>query len=190
MQQLAESSLQRLRNWDISEEQVRALAKSGDAKRTLTFRSPVAGIVTEKKAVQGMRFMPGEALYQIADTVRGLGAGRRLRAGHCCGQRRPEGQNQDQRLPRRSVRRPHRLRLSDAEGGNADGAGAHRTGQSERQAEAGDVRRCRHPGRRRGAGADRADLGGDRQRPAPGGDRAAGRRALRAAPGQARAAWR
>jgi len=68
MQQLAESSLQRLKNWDISEEQVKALAKSGDTKRTLTFRSPVAGIVTEKKAVQGMRFMPGEPLFQIADT--------------------------------------------------------------------------------------------------------------------------
>ncbi len=68
MRQLAESSLQRLKNWDISEEQVKALAKNGDAKRTLTFRSPVAGIVTEKKAVQGMRFMPGETLFQIADT--------------------------------------------------------------------------------------------------------------------------
>ena len=67
MKQLAESSLQRLKNWDISEEQVKALAKSGETKRTLTFLSPVAGIVTEKKALQGMRFMPGEALYQIAD---------------------------------------------------------------------------------------------------------------------------
>lgn len=67
MKQLAESSLMRLKNWDISEEQIRALAKSGEAKRTLTFRSPVTGIVTEKKALQGMRFMPGEALYQVAD---------------------------------------------------------------------------------------------------------------------------
>ena len=67
MRQLAESSLLRLRNWDISEAQVKALARSGETTRTLTFRSPVAGIVTEKKAVQGMRFAPGEALYQIAD---------------------------------------------------------------------------------------------------------------------------
>ena len=67
MKQLADSSLQRLRNWDISDEQIKALAQSGNAKRTLTFRAPVAGIVTEKKAVQGMRFMPGEMLYQIAD---------------------------------------------------------------------------------------------------------------------------
>jgi Cu(I)/Ag(I) efflux system membrane fusion protein len=67
MQDLANASLQRLRNWDVSPEQVKALAESSEAKRTLTFRSPVAGIVTEKKAVQGMRFMPGEALYQVAD---------------------------------------------------------------------------------------------------------------------------
>ncbi len=67
MRQLAASSLMRLKNWDISEEQVKALAKSGETRRTLTFRSPVSGIVTEKKALQGMRFMPGEALYQVAD---------------------------------------------------------------------------------------------------------------------------
>ena len=67
MRQLAEAAQRRLRNWDISDGQLKALASSGEAKRTLTFHSPVAGIVTEKKAVQGMRFMPGEALYQIAD---------------------------------------------------------------------------------------------------------------------------
>jgi len=67
MKQLAESSLLRLKNWDISEGQVKALTKSGAAKRTMTFLSPVNGIVTEKKAIQGMRFMPGEMLYQVAD---------------------------------------------------------------------------------------------------------------------------
>ena len=67
MRQLAEASLSRLRNWDIPEEQVKSLAKSGEARRTLTFRSPVNGIVTEKKALQGMRFMPGEELYKVAD---------------------------------------------------------------------------------------------------------------------------
>ncbi|CAK0757573.1 membrane fusion protein, copper/silver efflux system [Gammaproteobacteria bacterium] len=67
MRQLADSSLARLKNWDISAEQVQSLAKSGKINHTLTFRSPVSGIVTEKKAVQGMRFMAGEVLYQIAD---------------------------------------------------------------------------------------------------------------------------
>jgi RND family efflux transporter MFP subunit len=67
MKQLAESSLARLRNWDLPPEQVNALVQTGEARRTITFRSPVAGIVTEKKAVQGMRFMAGEALYQVTD---------------------------------------------------------------------------------------------------------------------------
>lgn len=67
MQRLAEASLARLKNWDISEDQIKSLTASGETKRTLTFRSPVSGIVTEKKALQGMRFMPGETLYQIAD---------------------------------------------------------------------------------------------------------------------------
>ncbi len=67
MKQLAESALVRLRNWDFSPEQVAALVGSGQASRTITFRSPVSGLITEKKAVQGMRFMPGEALYQVTD---------------------------------------------------------------------------------------------------------------------------
>ncbi len=58
MQQLAAASLARLKNWDV--------APNGEA-RTVTFRAPVNGIVMEKKAVQGMRFGAGEALYQIAD---------------------------------------------------------------------------------------------------------------------------
>lgn len=67
MRQLADSSLARLRNWDLSAEQVDALVKTGEVRRTVTFRSPVSGTVTEKKAMQGMRFMPGEALYQVTD---------------------------------------------------------------------------------------------------------------------------
>ncbi len=70
MQQLAEASLQRLKNWDISGQQVKDLAMSGAARRSLTFHAfhtPANGIVLEKKALEGMRFMPGEVLYQIAD---------------------------------------------------------------------------------------------------------------------------
>jgi Cu(I)/Ag(I) efflux system membrane fusion protein len=69
MRQLAEASLTRLTNWDISAEQLQALAAGGAARRSLTFRAPVGGVVTEKKAVQGMRFSPGETLYQIADVT-------------------------------------------------------------------------------------------------------------------------
>ena len=67
MRRLAESSLARLANWGVTEQEVAALASSGEVRRTLTLRSPAGGIVLEKKALQGMRFMPGEALFQIAD---------------------------------------------------------------------------------------------------------------------------
>lgn len=67
MRQLAQSSLTRMRNWDVPEDQVQALARGGDVRRTVTFRSPVGGIVTDRKALQGMRFMPGETLYQVVD---------------------------------------------------------------------------------------------------------------------------
>jgi Cu(I)/Ag(I) efflux system membrane fusion protein len=67
MNQLADSSLARLRNWDLSAEQIAALVRTGEAKRTVTFRSPASGVVTEKKALQGMRFMPGDMLYQVTD---------------------------------------------------------------------------------------------------------------------------
>ena len=70
MQQLAQSSLTRLKNWDISDEQIKTLTRTGATQRTLTFCSPATGIVMEKKAVQGMRFMPGEMLYQVADLSR------------------------------------------------------------------------------------------------------------------------
>ena len=67
MRQLAESSLTRLRNWDLSPAQVTALMQSGQVQRSISFPSPVSGVVTEKKALQGMRFMPGEMLYQVTD---------------------------------------------------------------------------------------------------------------------------
>lgn len=66
MKQLAAASLARLKNWDIADDQIRQMA-NGEARQNLKYYSPVAGIVLEKKAVQGMRFMPGEVLYQIAD---------------------------------------------------------------------------------------------------------------------------
>lgn len=55
MAQLAQASLSRLKNWGMA------------ASAPRNFTSPVAGIVLEKKAVQGMRFMTGENLFQIAD---------------------------------------------------------------------------------------------------------------------------
>jgi Cu(I)/Ag(I) efflux system membrane fusion protein len=65
--QMADGALKRLRNWDISDAQIQRLQRDGKATRTLTIYSPSSGVVLEKTAVQGMRFMPGEALFKITD---------------------------------------------------------------------------------------------------------------------------
>jgi Cu(I)/Ag(I) efflux system membrane fusion protein len=65
--QLAESSLVRLRNWDISDAQLQRLQREGKATHSLTLYSPANGVVLEKMVVEGMRFMPGEPLFRIAD---------------------------------------------------------------------------------------------------------------------------
>ena len=67
VQSLAEGALTRLRNWDIGGGAIQRLRNGGAPTRTVTLASPVSGVVLDKRAVQGMRFMPGETLYQIAD---------------------------------------------------------------------------------------------------------------------------
>jgi len=67
MAQLKASALVRLRNWDVSDRELQRLEREGVMRRTVTFYSPVSGVVIEKPALKGMRFMPGEALYQISD---------------------------------------------------------------------------------------------------------------------------
>jgi membrane fusion protein, copper/silver efflux system len=67
MQRLADSALQRLRNWDISETELQRLTQDGKTTQYLTLRSPANGVVLEKPAIQGKRFMAGEVLYQVAD---------------------------------------------------------------------------------------------------------------------------
>ena len=67
MRTLIDGALQRLRNWDISETELQRLQQEGKVRQSLTLRAQASGVVLEKKAVAGMRFMPGEMLYQIAD---------------------------------------------------------------------------------------------------------------------------
>ena len=67
MQRLAEGVLRRLRNWEISEQELQALQQEGKPRRLLTYRSAANGVVLQKPGVQGMRFMPGEVLFEIAD---------------------------------------------------------------------------------------------------------------------------
>lgn len=64
---LVQSARQRLTLWDLSPEQIRTLERTREPQTAMTFRSPVSGVVTEKRAVQGMHLMPGQSLYTIAD---------------------------------------------------------------------------------------------------------------------------
>jgi membrane fusion protein, copper/silver efflux system len=67
MQRLVQSSLERLRNWDIADSDLTALQTGEAPRRTMILRASRAGVITEKTARAGMRFMPGDPLYQIAD---------------------------------------------------------------------------------------------------------------------------
>jgi len=70
MSQLANAALERLRNWDISEQQIARLREGGEPRRTLTLTAPASGVIIKDPPVAGMRFMPGEALFKIADLSR------------------------------------------------------------------------------------------------------------------------
>ena len=64
---LTHAAQERLRLFDVPEEFVNALARSGEAQRTYVFRAPADGVVMEKTAVQGMMVRPGEKIYRLAD---------------------------------------------------------------------------------------------------------------------------
>jgi Cu(I)/Ag(I) efflux system membrane fusion protein len=64
---LAESARRRLKLWDITDDQVKALEENGQPRKTLTLYSPFSGVVLEKMAYKGMNVMPGMALYKLAD---------------------------------------------------------------------------------------------------------------------------
>lgn len=64
---ILEAAKERLRLWDISEEQITQIEKTGKPVRTLIIYSPVSGYVIQKTAVQGMRVMPGEKLFDVVD---------------------------------------------------------------------------------------------------------------------------
>ena len=61
------AALQRLRALDVPEDEIARLRRSGKASRRIAIRATVAGVVTDKPVVAGMRIMPGEPLYKLAD---------------------------------------------------------------------------------------------------------------------------
>jgi Cu(I)/Ag(I) efflux system membrane fusion protein len=64
---IIDAARQRLKLWDISDEQIKKIEESEKPIRTLTIYSPASGYVLQKYATQGMKIMAGEKLLDISD---------------------------------------------------------------------------------------------------------------------------
>lgn len=64
---LLAAARRRLRLWDVSDAQIDEVLRTGKPRRTVTFYSPVTGIVTEKKVTVGEAVQAGTMLYAVAD---------------------------------------------------------------------------------------------------------------------------
>ncbi len=67
---LAKSVETRLRYWDITDAQIRALRERGRIARTMVLHAPFSGIVVKKNVFQGGYVNPGQSMYQLADLSR------------------------------------------------------------------------------------------------------------------------
>ena len=63
---LVDAARRRLKLWDISDAQIDEVLRTGQSRRTLTLYAPSAGVVVDKKVVEGQSIQPGDHLYTIA----------------------------------------------------------------------------------------------------------------------------
>jgi Cu(I)/Ag(I) efflux system membrane fusion protein/cobalt-zinc-cadmium efflux system membrane fusion protein len=64
---LLEATRKRLEYWDIPESEIKQLEQSGEIKKAVTLKSPAAGVVLHKNAVDGEFIKSGTPAYKIAD---------------------------------------------------------------------------------------------------------------------------
>ena len=64
---LTASARERLRLWDLTEEQIAAVERRGKAESVLTVYAPSTGIVLKREALPGKYVEPGTTLYEVAD---------------------------------------------------------------------------------------------------------------------------
>jgi len=64
---LLKSSETRLRYWDVTDAQIRALRERGAITRTMVLHAPFRGIITERNVLEGGYAQPGQNLYGIVD---------------------------------------------------------------------------------------------------------------------------
>src|SRR6266568_1847807 len=66
-QSLLQSAQQRLKLWDISDDQIRQLDTTGKVSKDLTFYSPITGFVTDRKVFPQTSVTPDTELYTVSD---------------------------------------------------------------------------------------------------------------------------
>lgn len=66
-QSLYQASRRRLELWDISDEQINEIEKSGKSVKNLTVYAPIDGFILTRNAYPKQRIMPDTDLYTIAD---------------------------------------------------------------------------------------------------------------------------
>ncbi len=64
---LLSAARRKLALWDVPESAITRLASTGEVKKSLTFYSPLAGVVTKKDVVEGMKLDAGAMPYEIVD---------------------------------------------------------------------------------------------------------------------------
>jgi Cu(I)/Ag(I) efflux system membrane fusion protein len=64
---LLDVTRRRLKLWDITENHMEDLERTGEVQRTLPIHAPLTGTVIKKVALAGMYVKPGDELYSIAD---------------------------------------------------------------------------------------------------------------------------
>jgi Cu(I)/Ag(I) efflux system membrane fusion protein len=64
---LVAASRRKLELWDVPDEAIAQLAQTGVASKSLTFVSPISGVVTTKNVVEGATLRPGDTPYEITD---------------------------------------------------------------------------------------------------------------------------
>ncbi|MCK6459851.1 MAG: efflux RND transporter periplasmic adaptor subunit [Planctomycetes bacterium] len=67
---MLESARKKLLLWDVAPSDIEAIEQEGKSRRTILFRSPLDGFLTEKMIVQGTAVEPGMKLLRIVDQSR------------------------------------------------------------------------------------------------------------------------
>lgn len=67
---LVAAARRKLELWDVPKSAIKRLEENGEPQRTLTFHSPIAGVVIKKDVVDGMKLDEGAMPYEIVDLSR------------------------------------------------------------------------------------------------------------------------